>query len=392
MTSNSLPPLTYAAAGVDYGSLDAYKLMAQEAQRRTASFSNWLNGIKVEWLADSIGESAACLSVSGARDLLLAIVEEGLGTLNLAADECATQLATGSSYYDVVAFGTIASAVNDVLALGGLPVSLTQHLQVAGGEWFANVQRSAGLLEGWVAACEQAGARYVGGETPGLRGIIVPGAASFGCSAVGIVPCGHERFAGSRIRAGDRIVLLGSSGLHINGWTAMRELATRLPDGYRTIIHPADGRTIVDEPIMFGSALMQRTIIYVKFVEACQRLGPDMIRYFIPVTGHGLRKLMRAREPFRYQVQRLPRLSALFRFIMEGCGITLRDLYETYNCGVGAAAIVPPESLSSVLMAAQNTGYFAMDGGEVQPAQDGRSSVVLEPLDITYESDSLQLR
>ncbi len=137
---------------------------------------------------------------------------------------------------------------------------------------------------------------------------------------------------------------------------------------------------------------MQDTIIYVKFVEECLKRGDDLIRYFIPITGHGLRKLMRALQAFKYVVHELPELTALFKFILKETGIDLKDLYETYNCGVGAAAIVPARRLGEVLEIAESLGYDAFNAGEVQPADDGLSSVVIKPIDVTFDASSLALR
>jgi phosphoribosylformylglycinamidine cyclo-ligase len=387
--TNHTQPLSYGRL-VDYNALDAFKRLAGEAQLRTAGFRNWYNGIEVSWDMTSIGESAAVLNIrilkDNIREVSFGLVDEGLGTMNLAADACALELANGSSYYAPVAFGVISSAANDLLAVGALPFAVSQHLQVETGEWFNDKQRCLELLENYVEACRHSGANYVCGETPGLRGIIVPGASSLSCAASGLVPLKRRRFSGSRIHVGDKIVFLASSGPHINGWTALRQLADeRLKYGYRTPIDASGSQT-------FGEAVMAKPIIYVKFVEECLRQGDDLINYFIPVTGHGLRKVMRAVEPFRYEIHALPALSPLFRFLLRETGISTSDFYGTYNGGVGAVAIVPPKRLNQVLEIAKAKGYAAFEAGVVKKAEKGASSVILKPIDVTYEADTLQLR
>jgi len=84
------------------------------------------------------------------------------------------------------------------------------------------------------------------------------------------------------VRGGDAIVLLASSGVQTNGLTLCRALAERLPDGYLTKM--ADGRT-------YGEALLDPSVIYVKFVAAAQRAGVDL-HYAAHVTGHGCDRLV----------------------------------------------------------------------------------------------------
>src|SRR5206468_458265 len=131
-------------------------------------------------------------------------------------------------------------------------------------------------------------------------------------------------------RPGDRIVLLASSGIHANGITLCREVASRSKCGYRSAL--ADGQ-------MFGEALITPTAIYVNFVKECldRKIVP---RYAVNITGHGWRKLMRLEAPLSYKISVLPCVPPIFRFLMENGNLGAREAYATFNMGAGFAVYV----------------------------------------------------
>jgi phosphoribosylformylglycinamidine cyclo-ligase len=191
-----------------------------------------------------------------------------------------------------------------MLTLGNLPISLAMHLAVGDSNWFNNEQRTNDLIEGWGDACDQAGCIWSGGETPTLKGIIYPEASLLSGSALGI---NLSDFDPKRIQDGDAIIILESSGIHANGLTLTREIATKLPKGYETLL--SDGR-------MYGEALLDPTHIYCSFLETCIRRGAD-IHYAVNITGHGWRKFMRAQQSFSYVIEKLPTQLPIFDFIQE---------------------------------------------------------------------------
>lgn len=384
-------PLTYAAAGVDYDPIDRFKRLAQKAASgiRCLNFGGFPP--LYEFQEKSRGESAAVISARVGFNL--GLVDEGLGTKNLVADACANQLGVQTSYYDCIARDTVAMTVNDLITVGALPIGLTMHLQVGDSGWFANRERAEELVEGWATACQLSGAAWVGGETPVLSGIILPDAASLSCSAVGSFG-GHRQFSGVNIRAGDRIVLLGSSGIHANGLTLARRIAAKLPDGYKTVMSPPFSGDMVPKPVTYGEGLLLPTIIYVPLIRACHLAFLNgEVRYGINITGHGLRKLMRATEPFEYIVTQLPKPQPVFAFIQQHAGLDDRQMYETFNMGAGFALIVDPKVVHSVIDLAYQCGFdVALNAGEVRASSDGRRRVVLESIGVTYEEDTLQVR
>jgi phosphoribosylformylglycinamidine cyclo-ligase len=173
------PPLSYTGSGVDYGSLDPAKLLAQRAAASTAGALARFGFAEVP---GSRGESAY---VWEEPDAYRAFVIEGLGTKSLVAD--AMRSVTGRTYYDAVAHDTVAMIVNDVIVVGAEPQVVTAYWAVGESAWFDDRARTADLVRGWTEACAECGATWGGGETPALAGIIAPGTIDLGGACVGVV-------------------------------------------------------------------------------------------------------------------------------------------------------------------------------------------------------------
>src|SRR3989338_10579945 len=195
--------MTYAGVGVDYGTMDPFKRLAQFAGRETAGNIRRLGFTEVR---DSRGESAYLVE---AADGYFAHVEEGLGTKNLVAD--AMYRLTGKSYYDQIAQDTVAMIVNDMITLGALPLSVAMHLAVGDSQWFDDEKRCRDLVDGWKNACNLARCVWGCGETPTLKGVVVPEAVVLSGSAIGLVQPKERLITPSKIQHGDAIVLVESS-------------------------------------------------------------------------------------------------------------------------------------------------------------------------------------
>src|SRR5690606_2477715 len=115
------------------------------------------------------------------------------------------------------------------------------------------------------------------------------------------------------------------------------------------------------------------------------------LNYVAHVTGHGWRKLMRLDEPFVYEITAPREPLAVFKFLEQAGPIAQKEMFATFNQGVGFAAYVAPENADAVLAAAKDTGYDAWRAGRVKK-EGARKAVVVPSLGITFEGDSLQLR
>jgi phosphoribosylformylglycinamidine cyclo-ligase len=364
--------LSYEDSGVRYEQLDAFKRACQQAAQKTTGAlgaHGYHEPVAVR------GDSAYLIE---AEDHFLAHVEEGLGTKNLVAD--AVQKATGRGFYREIGIDTVATIVNDLVTCGALPVSVAMHAAVGDSGWFADKARAQSLVDGFAEGCRQAGAVWGGGETPTLREIVRPAVIVLAGSAVGRIAPKSLRITGD-VHDGDAIVFLASSGVQTNGLTLCRKMATKLRRGYRTPV--GDGRT-------YGEALLAPSVIYVAFVRECHRRGLKL-NYAAHVTGHGWRKLMRLDEPFVYEITTVRPAPALFKFLMKSGPIELREAYATFNMGVGFAAYVAPAIARDAIAAAQAAGYDAWLAGRVWK-QGARKAVVVPPLDLTFEGDTLKVR
>ncbi|MCC6563612.1 phosphoribosylformylglycinamidine cyclo-ligase [Candidatus Uhrbacteria bacterium] len=367
--------ITYKDAGVDYENLDPFKRAAQAAARKTSiNLEKFHPGIAM--LEESRGESAPLFDVG---DAYLTQVEEGLGTKNLVAD--AMQKLADCCYYGSIAIDTVAMIVNDMLTVGALPVSLAMHAAVGDDAWFKDEGRTTALIEGWRRACDESLCAWGGGETPTLRGVVNPEAIVLSGSGVGFVRKDRVML-GSRIQAGDAILILTSSGIHANGLSLARKIAERLPKGY--LHRLPSGET-------FGRVLLRPTHIYARLIHEMQQAGIEC-HYGVNITGHGWRKLMRANQLFCYVLDELPPVPEEFDLIQEAAKLPDREMYGTLNMGGGFALFLPHLAANQLieLAATLKLSYKIIYAGRVEAAEQKR--VVLVPKDIEYTTEDLQVR
>jgi phosphoribosylformylglycinamidine cyclo-ligase len=365
------PGLDYAAAGVDYGTLDASKILAQKAARATAANLALHDAVEIE---ASRGESAYLFEVGG---LLIASITECLGTKTLVAD--AVREFSGRSHYDTIAQDTIAMAVNDLITVGATPLSSHAYWSAGSSAWFADQARMEDLVRGWQAACDVCGMAWGGGETPALGGVVESDRIDLAASCVGIVKSRDRLMLGERLQTGDALVLLASSGIHANGISLARKLAEQLPGGYRTPL--PDGRS-------FGEALLDPTELYVSVTEALFAAGVRP-HYAVNITGHGWRKLMRHPAEFRYVIRYLPPVPPVLEFLRSQGGMSPREAYGTFNMGAGFALFVEPDDVVTTVAVAAGAEIAAWHAGDVE---SGEKSLVVEPLGVTYAASDLHLR
>jgi phosphoribosylformylglycinamidine cyclo-ligase len=366
------PADAYRASGVDYDVLDAAKRRAIEAAAATLSLPQ-SRGAEV--IGESIGEPASLLVIGGLR---MAVVLECLGTKSEVAREVLESL--GVDRFRDVGVDAVAAIVNDLACVGALPVSLNAYFATGSGDWYGGPQ-AASLVDGWQAACEESGAAWVGGESPTLAGIVSPDGIDIAGSCLGVVPAGTPEWVGSRLEAGDEIVLVSSSGLHSNGASLARRVAGSLPDGWATAL--PSGRRL-------GEAVLDPSVLYVALVEELQRRASEApVHYASHVTGHGFRKLMRAERELTYRVRALPDVPEVLEFLADRAGLSPREAYGTFNQGAGFALFVAAGGGEAVAELASGLGYGALVAGIVEP---GPRSVVLEPIGVTYDSAELAVR
>ncbi|OHA32247.1 MAG: hypothetical protein A2928_01170 [Candidatus Taylorbacteria bacterium RIFCSPLOWO2_01_FULL_45_15b] len=377
--------MTYAGTGVNYDAMDPFKLMAQLAARETAGNIARLNGGEFREFEPSRGESAYLIE---ADESYIAHVEEGLGTKNLVAD--AMYALTGKSYYDQIAQCTVAMIVNDLVTLGALPLSVAMHLAVGTSDWFNDEKRTGDLVAGWKNACNLARCVWGGGETPTLKGVVVPRAVVLSGSAIGIVKPKGRLIAGP-IKHGDAIVIIESSGIHANGLTLARKIGERIdpcPREFGKHSVPTIYQKRLPNGRTYGETLLDPTHIYVGLVEDCLDAGVD-IHYAVNVTGHGWRKLMRATQPFAYVIETLPTQLPIFDFLQQHGPVDDTEAYGNLNMGAGFALYVAEAEAHKVIDVVKKLGLRAFVAGHIE---EGDKKVVIKPKGIEFQGETLAVR
>ena len=365
---------SYRAAGVDYDVLDAGKRLAMTSALATSAL---LQARGANALDGSRGEPAFAFELDGRT---FAFVVEGLGTKSMIARAVLEQ--GGADRFADVAYDTVAAIVNDLCCLGALPLVVNAYFATGSSEWYAEERRAASLVEGWRRGCEDAGCAWGGGESPSLPGLVAGGEIELAGAAVGAVPAGREPLLGERLAPGDEIVLVASSGLHANGASLARLLASRLQDGYASAL--PSGRS-------FGEALLDPSIVYVPLVAALlerERAGGLPIHYLSHITGHGMLKLMRPPRELTYRVSALPPVPEVLTFMAEQAGLDAAAAYSTFNMGAGFAVYCAAGSGAAVVAAAAELGLAAIVAGEVE---EGPRRVLLEPVGVSLGGDRLEL-
>lgn len=365
------PSNVYGAVGVDYDTLDAAKRSALAQALATSPLLQQHGGRALD---ESRGEPAFVFELD---DRTLAMVLECLGTKSMIAREFEQQ--SGNDRFADIAFDSVAAIVNDLCCVGALPLVVNAYFATGSGDWYLHGTRAASLVSGWRRACEQAGATWGGGESPTLPGLIDERELELAGCAVGYMPDGVVPILGDDLAAGDAIVLVAGTGLHANGASLARKVASESPEGLLTTL--PSGRTL-------GDALLVPAPIYVGLVASLVR-DRLPVTYLSHVTGHGLRKIMRARHDLTYVIEGLPDVPEVLSFMIERLGMSAYDAYGTFNMGAGFAVYCRPEAAEDVVARASDSGLAAIVAGHVER---GPRRVVLAGQDVTFETEDLKLR
>ena len=361
----------YGDAGVDYDALDRAKRKAIEAASGTDPLLEAHGGRSI---GGSRGEPAFSFSLD---DQGFAFVLECLGTKSVLARRYHED--TGTNLFHNVGYDAVAAIVNDLICVGALPLVITAYFSTGHASWYSHEDRFSSLVDGWAAGCRDAGATWGGGESPSLPGLVSAEDIELAGSAVGRIPSGRAALLGEGMTAGDDIVLVASSGLHANGASLVRAVAEKEDEGLATEL--PSGRTL-------GEAALDASLIYVSLVKELLSSSID-VTYLSHITGHGLRKVMRPAREFTYRLTELLPVPEVLAFLADRLDMSDEDSYGTFNMGCGFAVYCAAGSGEKVVEVARSVGLEAIVGGTVE---EGPRQVVLEPLGVTFSSETLSLR
>ena len=324
------PRITYRSAGVDIAAADGWLARMRPLIRATR---------RPEVLPDR-GQFAGLfrLAASRFRDPILVASTDGVGTKLNVAQLAGTHEGIG---VDVVAMNT-----NDVLTYGAEPLFFLDYLAVG------KLQPSlmSALLKGIVRGCRQSGCALLGGETAEMPGIYRRGEYDVAGFCVGVVERARL-IDGSKVRAGDVIVGLASSGVHANGFSLVRQVFSRA------------------QLSRLARQLLIPTRIYVKPV--LQALRQVSIHAIAHVTGGGLaRRLPSVVSARRGLHARLVpgswHIPPIFQTIQQAGSISTDDMMATFNMGVGMALVCRPQDEGRVTRIMQQAGLPAWFIGTIE--------------------------
>ena len=337
---------SYAAAGVDItAGYRSVELMKKHIART-----------KNEGCLDDVGGFGGCfgLNLLGIEEPVLVSGTDGCGTK--------VKMAILMDKHDTIGIDAVAMCVNDIICCGARPLFFLDY--IACGKNYP--EKIAAIVGGVAEGCVQSGAALIGGETaehPGLMPVDDYDLAGF---AVGVVDK-KKILDNTRMAEGDVVIALASSGIHSNGFSLCRKVFDIDNNNPRLYVPRAElgGKTVAE-------TLLTPTRIYVKSILAL--LKEVDVKGISHITGGGFYENVPRSIPDgltakidKSKVKVLP----IFDLIMSEGNIPERDMYNTYNMGVGMSVIVPAAEVDRALEILTANGEDAYVIGEIVKGDDG---------------------
>ncbi len=337
---------SYAAAGVDItAGYRAVELMKKHVARTRS-----------EGCLDDVGGFGGCfgLPVAGMEEPVLVSGTDGCGTK--------VKLAILMDKHDTIGIDAVAMCVNDIICVGAKPLFFLDY--IACGK---NVPEKIAAIVGGVAeGCVQSGAALIGGETAEHPGLMPPEDYDLAGFAVGIVDK-KKILDNSRMAPGDVVLALPSTGIHSNGFSLCRkvfDIDSNNPELY-VPREQLGGQTVAE-------ALLTPTKIYVKPVLAL--LEQVDVKGISHITGGGFYENIPRSIPAGLQAEidrSAIRVLPIFDMIASWGSIPERDMFNTYNMGVGMSVVVPAQQVDKALACLQENGIDAYVIGRITEGSEG---------------------
>ena len=340
---------SYAAAGVDItAGYRAVELMKEHiARTTTAGVIGGIGGFGGLFAPDLTGIAKPVL-VSGT---------DGVGTK--------LRLAFLMDRHDTVGIDCVAMCANDVLCCGAKPLFFLDYIACGKND----PARIAAIVAGVAEGCVQAGAALIGGETAEMPGFYPEDEYDLAGFVVGIADR-DKMIDPASVKAGDAIIALPSSGVHSNGFSLVRKVFD---------VENADIKSPCDDlgGASVGETLLTPTKIYVKPMLALMDAVP--VHGVSHITGGGFFENIPRSIPDGLAVRiekSAVRTPPIFGLIAKTGSIPERDMFNTFNMGVGMTVAVAPEDAQTALDVLRANGEDAYVLGAVVPA-DGEDKVIL---------------
>ena len=282
---------------------------------------------------------------------LLATSTDGVGTK--------VAIAQALDVHDTIGFDLVAMVVDDLVVCGAEPLFLTDY--IATGRVVP--ERVAAIVRGIAEACVEAGCALAGGETAEHPGLLGPDEYDVAGAATGVVE-GDRLLGPARVRPGDAVIAMASSGLHSNGYSLVRHVLL----GEQGLGWTLD-REVAELGRTLGEELLEPTRIYARACLALAATGG--VHAMAHVTGGGLASNLERvlPEELGATVERGTwRPAPIFDVVRTAGRVAEPDLEATLNCGVGMVALVAPEGVDHSLRLLEEQGVRSWVAGEVLAA------------------------
>ena len=336
---------SYAAAGVDvtagYESVERIKPMVE---------STYIPGVM-----GTLGGFGGMFApdVAGMKKPVLVSGTDGVGTK--------LRLAQLMDKHDTIGIDCVAMCVNDIICGGAAPLFFLDYIACGKND----PARIAEIVTGITEGCRQSECALVGGETAEHPGLMPDDDYDVAGFSVGIVD--EEKIIdGKRLAQGDVLIGLASTGIHSNGFSLVRKV---LDVEHADLTSPVDqlgGKSL-------GEALLTPTRIYVKAIKALLKAGID-IHAVSHITGGGfyenVPRMMTDGLTARIRLDSFPKLP-IFQLIQDKGNIPQRDMYNTFNMGIGMILALPDGQAQQALSVLADAGESAYAIGEVVAGADG---------------------
>ena len=344
--SDNKPSLSYKDAGVDIDAGNALVDRIKGVTKRTA---------RPEVMGSIGGFGALCELPEGYKKPVLVSGTDGVGTkLRLAID---------LKQHRGVGIDLVAMCVNDLIVQGAEPLFFLDYY--ATGK--LDVDVAADVVTGIGDGCEQSGCALIGGETAEMPGMYEHGDYDLAGFCVGVVEK-DDIIDGSKVAEGDALIALASSGPHSNGYSLIRKIIEVSGADLESDLH---GRTLAQH-------LLEPTRIYVKSVLELIKQVP--VHALSHITGGG----------FWENIPRvLPKGAkavidgnswdwpVIFDWLKDNGNVSMKEMYRTFNCGVGMVIAVPQEHAERAVDVLTAAGETAWHIGHIAAADDDEQVEIL---------------
>ncbi len=335
---------SYKAAGVDItAGYKAVELMKTHiAKTMTAGAMSDIGGFG----------GLFALDLTGIQKPVLVSGTDGVGTK--------LKMAFLMDKHDTVGIDCVAMCVNDIICCGAKPLFFLDYIAV--GKNFP--EKVAAIVSGVAEGCVQSGASLIGGETAEMPGFYPEDEYDLAGFAVGVVD--KDKILNNKtIKAGDVVIALPSSGVHSNGFSLVRRVLDVENEDIKTPLVELGGKSI-------GETLLAPTKIYVKPMLAL--FEEVTVKAVSHITGGGFYENIPRSIPkgFGAKIEKSAlRIPPIFEMIAKRGNIPERDMFNTFNMGVGMSVVVAKEDAQKALDILHENGEDAYIMGEIIVSEEG---------------------